>query len=220
MKRSLLGLSLLLFSLMSLFSAEAKKPVTDPRQAAIVEKILDSGHERLSAQAEEFYRQRLYDSCLRGYAADGSSLCRSKLPGSVGSRRGHELQRCADYQLPSEKNEAGQLGDYFFRPDEYRVVLVHVPHRTERPDERFPRSRELREHHLQRRSICPKRSGFLIARGFSGCGIVFVARPHAGSYRRSGAAFPVSLACRRANHSVFRLCALLYRPSSSRCFRA
>ena len=42
MKRSLLGLSLLLFSLMSLFSAEAKKPVTDPRQAAIVEKMLDS----------------------------------------------------------------------------------------------------------------------------------------------------------------------------------
>ena len=37
MKRSLLGLSLLLFSLMSLFPAEAKKPVTDPRQAAIVE---------------------------------------------------------------------------------------------------------------------------------------------------------------------------------------
>lgn len=42
MKRSLLGLSLLLFSLMSLFPAEAKKPVTDPRQAAIVEKMLDS----------------------------------------------------------------------------------------------------------------------------------------------------------------------------------
>ena len=42
MKRSLLGLSLLLFSLMSFFPAEAKKPVTDPRQAAIVEKMLDS----------------------------------------------------------------------------------------------------------------------------------------------------------------------------------
>ena len=48
MKRSLLSLSLLLFSLMSVLSAEAKKPVTDPRQAAIVEKLLNSRDYRIA----------------------------------------------------------------------------------------------------------------------------------------------------------------------------
>ena len=225
MKRSLLGLSLLLFSLMSLFSAEAKKPVTDPRQAAIVEKMLDSRDYWIAVTSVYPLKQRSFT--VSGYTIHvcGDTL-QTVLPyvgqsyrAPLGADEGMSFND-APITNYREKNEAGQLGDYFFRPDEYRVVLVHVPHRTERPDERFPRSRELREHHLQRRSICPKRSGFLIARGFSGCGIVFVARPHAGSYRRSGAAFPVSLACRRANHSVFRLCALLYRPSSSRCFRA
>lgn len=120
MKRSLLGLSLLLFSLMSLFPAEAKKPVTDPRQAAIVEKMLDSRDYWIAVTSVYPLKQRSftvsgYTIHVAGIRADGSSLCRSKLPGSVGSRRGHELQRCADYQLPSEKNEAGQLGDYFFR---------------------------------------------------------------------------------------------------------
>lgn len=53
MKRSLLGLSLLLFSLMSLFSAEGQEAGDGSPSAAIVEKMLDSrdywiaGHEQV-----------------------------------------------------------------------------------------------------------------------------------------------------------------------------
>ena len=215
MKRSLLGLSLLLFSLMSLFPAEAKKPVTDPRQAAIVEKMLDSRDYWIAVTSVYPLKQRSFT--VSGYTIHvcGDTL-QTVLP-YVGQ----------SYRAPLGADEGMSFNDApitNYRVKKMKrgnwVITFSARTSTERPDERFPRSRELREHHLQRRSICPKRSGFLIARGFSGCGIVFVARPHAGSYRRSGAAFPVSLACRRANRSVFRLCALLYRPSSSRCFRA
>ena len=60
MKRSLLSLSLLLFSLMSVLSAEAKKPVTDPRQAAIVEKLLNSRDYRIAVTSVYPLKQRSF----------------------------------------------------------------------------------------------------------------------------------------------------------------
>ena len=204
MKRSLLGLSLLLFSLMSLFSAEAKKPVTDPRQAAIVEKMLDSRDYWIAVTSVYPLKQRSFT--VSGYTIHvcGDTL-QTVLP-YVGQ----------SYRAPLGADEGMSFNDAPIT--NYRVKkmkrgnwVITFSARTSTESCSF--TFRIEPNGLTSVSLVP-------ARGFSGCGIVFVARPHAGSYRRSGAAFPVSLACRRANHSVFRLCALLYRPSSSRCFRA
>ena len=81
MKRSLLGLSLLLFSLMSLFPAEAKKPVTDPRQAAIVEKMLDSRDYCIAVTSVDPLRGVLPSAAIRFMSA--GIRCRRFFPMSV-----------------------------------------------------------------------------------------------------------------------------------------
>ncbi|MFQ8827954.1 MAG: DUF4251 domain-containing protein [Alistipes sp.] len=180
MKRSLLSLSLLLFSLMSVLSAEAKKPVTDPRQAAIVEKLLNSRDYRIAVTSVYPLKQRSFT--VIGYTIHvcGDTL-QTVLPyvgqsyrAPLGADEGMSFNDAPITNYRVKKMKRGnwvitfsartstESCSFTFRIEPNGLTSVSL----------FQAAR----HRIQRRSICPKHSGFLIERTFRGACIIFVAR--------------------------------------------